>query len=145
MLRKVWRWNKNKFIKFLLSHYLEFFFFDGENFSWWRRWSLYSGLPQGGKPFYRLHKSKEETICTILKILKTKPPNKYLLGKHRFQFLLFEYLDNQMYPVWKLSINRFFTGPLLSAFLLNTGKYGPEKILNLDIFHALVYRRKRNN
>ena len=36
------------------------------------------------------------------------------------------------YTAWKVSKNRFFSGP-------NTGKYGPEKTPDLDTFHAVVW------
>ena len=50
-----------------------------------------------------------------------------------------------MYTAWKVSKNGVSVGPSFPAFWLNTGKYGPEKTPYLDTFHAVVYRRKRNN
>ena len=32
---------------------------------------------------------------------------------------------------------QFFSGPYFSVFSPNTGKYGPEKTLYLDTFHAV--------
>ena len=38
----------------------------------------------------------------------------------------------------KVSKYEFFSGPYFAIFRLNTeGKYGPEKTLFLDIFHAV--------
>ena len=34
--------------------------------------------------------------------------SKYLLGKHRFKFLLFEYLNNKMYIDVKETIEKYF-------------------------------------
>ena len=64
---------------------------DEQILGWW-------GLPPVGKTLlsFTLNQRKK-TLFTILKILKTKPPSKCLLSKHRFKFLLFEYLDNKMY------------------------------------------------
>ena len=45
-----------------------------------------------------------------------------------------------MYIAWKLS--KKYTFPCI---LNEYGKYGPEKNPYLDTFHAVVYRRKRNN
>ena len=50
-----------------------------------------------------------------------------------------------MYTAWKMFKNGVFVGGSFPAFWLNTGKYGPEKTLYLDAFHAVVYRRKQNN
>ena len=50
-----------------------------------------------------------------------------------------------MYAAWKVPKNGVFAGPSFPTFCLNTEKYGPEKTSYLDTFHAVVYRRKRNN
>ena len=42
------------------------------------------------------------------------------------------------YPAWKVSIHGVFSGPYFPILGLNTGKYGPEKILYLETFHAAV-------
>ena len=44
---------------------------------------------------------------------------------------LFEY-----FTAWKMSKYGVFSGPYFPVFSPNTGKYGPEKTLYLDTFHA---------
>ena len=39
---------------------------------------------------------------------------------------------------WQMSKYGVFSGPYFSVFSPNTGKYGPEKTLYLDIFHAVT-------
>ena len=97
------------------------------------------------KPWWGRSLTGQEYFLVEWKILKTKPPSKYLLCKHRFKFLLFEYLDNRIYTAWKLAKDGVFSGPPFPAFWINTVKYGSEKTPYLDFFHAVVYRRKRNN
>ena len=47
------------------------------------------------------------------------------------------------YNAWKVSKYGVFSGPSFSIFGLNTAKYGPEKIPNLDTFHTVVCKNFR--
>ena len=46
------------------------------------------------------------------------------------------------FPVFGL--NKEFYSVNLSVFILNTGKYGPEKTPYLDIFHVMIYMDREN-
>ena len=46
---------------------------------------------------------------------------------------------------WKVSKYGVISGPYFPVFGPNTGKYGPEITLHLDIFHAVVELRSPNN
>ena len=59
---------------------------------------------------------KRKTFFTFLKILKTKPPSKYLSGKRRFKFLLLEYLDNKMYIDVKETIKKYFLAKMKEVY-----------------------------
>ena len=37
----------------------------------------------------------------------------------------------------------FFSGPYFPVFVLNTGKYGPEKTSYLDTFHAVRQKKRK--
>ena len=47
------------------------------------------------------------------------------------------------YCVWKVSKYGVFSGPFFPGFRQNTGKYGPEKTLYLDNFHAVGYNKEK--
>ena len=46
------------------------------------------------------------------------------------------------FPVFGL--NKEFYSVNLSVFILNTGKYGPEKTPYMDIFHVMIYMDREN-
>ena len=46
-------------------------------------------------------------------------------------------IDRQSVTSWKESKYGVFSGPYFPVLSPNTGKYGPEKTLYLDIFHAV--------
>ena len=43
------------------------------------------------------------------------------------------------FTAWKVSKYEVISGPYFPVFGLNTEKYGPEKTLHLDTFHAVCY------
>ena len=61
---------------------------DEKILGWW------GDSHSGKKSVIPYIKTKKEN--SFQKILKIKPQRKYLLSKHRFKFILFEYLDNKM-------------------------------------------------
>ena len=50
----------------------------------------------------------------------------------------FLFSKSEGYTAWKVSKYRVISGPYFSEFSPNTGKYGPEIILYLDTFHAVI-------
>ena len=83
-----------------------------------------------------------ETFCSDRYYYVGVPPSLNGISPFGIAFLLF-------IIVWKVSRYKYFYGPYFSVFGLNisteyisvlspnAGKYGPEKSLYLDIFHAV--------